>query len=222
MPEVRKRDEEFVDEIERAPAPPVEIKKRGKWRMLLFMIFLFMGGLTGLHMSGIVDARPMVWSIVPKIPFIGEQLKTYLDIPEVYTLTVDERRKLELEQWQARLDARERDILAKISQAEAMSSDIAARTQQIRKQEDKLRGMEPVKKDEGAVSEEEKALMDELIRTYQEISPRRAALIVARLRDDLAVELLKKLPQDARASIMSKLEPRRAAAITEMLATPAN
>lgn len=222
MPDAKNRDKEFDEEIEKSPQPIPEKKKSSKFKKYVFLLFLLIGAVAGLHMSGVIDVRPFVWGVVPKIPFVGEQLKTALDIPAVYTLTVEERRRLELQEWQTRLDAKEREAQKKLALAEAMSNDFAARTQKLQKQEDELSKSAEADKNKNDASAEEKALMDELIRTYQEVSPRRAALIVARLRDDLAVELLKKLPQDARASILSKLDPKRAATITEKLVIPEN
>ena len=72
---------------------------------------------------------------------------------------------------------------------------------------------------EGA-TEAEQELMNQVARTYQDMSARNAAAIVEQLRDALAVELMMKLPNDARASIMGKLKPTKAARITELMSRP--
>jgi flagellar motility protein MotE (MotC chaperone) len=51
------------------------------------------------------------------------------------------------------------------------------------------------------------------------MSARNAAQIVEQVSESLAVELLQKLPVDARASILGKMEPRKAARLTERMAT---
>jgi flagellar motility protein MotE (MotC chaperone) len=66
--------------------------------------------------------------------------------------------------------------------------------------------------------EEEKEYLDMLMKTFQDISPRRAALIMEQLREDLAVKLLERMPQDARASILGRMEAAMAARLTERLA----
>jgi len=108
----------------------------------------------------------------------------------------------------------------KIGQLESLSNDIAERQQRIDKQETDFLAKEKSANSKSEATPEEEVLIKELTDTYREISPRRAALIMAQLPDHLAVELLKKLPQDARASILGKMEPRRAAKITEVLANP--
>jgi len=72
---------------------------------------------------------------------------------------------------------------------------------------------------EGATAEEQE-LMNQVARMYRDMSARNAAAIVEQLRDALAVELLQKLPNDARASIMGKLKPTKAARITELMSRP--
>ncbi|MCL2767221.1 MAG: MgtE intracellular region [Synergistaceae bacterium] len=199
---------------------PKETKKRRKLKYFLFFTLLLAGLITGLHNSGIIDVRPFIWTVVPKIPFIGDYLKGHLEIPEVYTLTVEERRKLELKQWQERLDAKERGLLEKVTQLESSSGDIAAKQQRIDKKEAELLAKESDIKIRNEATPEEEALIKELTGTYQEISPRRSAQIMAQLPDHLAVELMKNLPHDARASILSRMDPRRAARLTENLANP--
>jgi flagellar motility protein MotE (MotC chaperone) len=69
-------------------------------------------------------------------------------------------------------------------------------------------------------SSAEDALLNQLTRTYQELSPRRAAQIVEQLDVDLAVKLMDRLNGDARAAILGRMEPGRAAQLTERLANP--
>ena len=66
-------------------------------------------------------------------------------------------------------------------------------------------------------TEAEQELINQVARTYREMSARNAAAIVEQLRDPMAVELLMRLPNDARASIMGKLKPTKAARITELM-----
>ncbi|MCL1875273.1 MAG: hypothetical protein FWF87_03305 [Synergistaceae bacterium] len=196
-------------------------KSRHRFRSFLLIALLITGVVTGMHTSGFIDVRPYIWNVAQRIPLFENYLKTHFNIPEIYTLTVAERRKLELQQWQDRLDIRERELQAKAAQTEFLSSDLVLRQQKIDKKEadllEKEKGVNTKGKD---ATPEEEALMKEITDTYQEISPRRAAQIMAQLPDHLAAELMKKLSQDARASILAKMDPKRAARITERLANP--
>ena len=95
-----------------------------------------------------------------------------------------------------------------------LSRDIARRQRRLRSE------AEEVAQDNTGPTETEQELMNQVARTYQDMSARNAAAVVEQLRDAFAVELLMKLPNDARASIMGKLRPAKAARITELMSRP--
>ena len=213
-----------------APSEPVVRKKKkkkklGKLTFFFWLLLLALGTATGMHLSGIWDGRPLFWTIIPKVPYFGPQLAEFFQVPEFYALSVGERRAVELEQWQRRLDAQERaiassdiDRLAIYESRELalmdLSRDVARRQRRLRAQE-----TEAAANPEGP-TETEQELMNQVARTYQDMSARNAAAVVEQLRDSLAVELLMRLPNDARASIMGKIKPTKAARITELMAHP--
>lgn len=212
--------EEELD-LERAPgegAPPPKKKKKKKGSKLAFLLLVLLmaaGVGAGLHIAGAWDARPLFYENVPRIPWIGNDIARLTGIPEEYTLTVEQRRRLELQRWNDRLDEQERTLREREAALEALSADLEARSLVVEKKEAEfsLRETKPPES-----PEEEKAYVDMLMRTYQEISPRRAALIIEQLREDLAVKMLAAMPQDARASILGRMEAARAARLTERLA----
>ena len=222
----------MAEERPAAPAPSEPVvrkkkkkKKMGKLTFLFWLLLLALGTATGMHLSGIWDGRPLFWTIIPKIPYFGPQLAEFFQVPEFYALSVGERRAVELEQWQRRLDAQERaiqssdiDRLAVYESRELalmdLSRDVARRQRRLRSQE-----TEQAANPDGP-TETEQELMNQVARTYQDMSARNAAAVVEQLRDSLAVELLMRLPNDARASIMGKIKPTKAARITELMARP--
>ena len=213
--------EEELD-LERAPgegAPPPKKKKKKKGSRLAFLllVLLMVAGVgAGLHIAGAWDARPLLYENVPRIPWIGNDIARLTGIPEEYTLTVEQRRRLELQRWNDRLDEQERSLREREAALETLSADLEARSLVVEKKEAEFT-LKETKPPESP--EEEKAYVDMLMRTYQEISPRRAALIIEQLREDLAVKMLAAMPQDARASILGRMEAARAARLTERLAT---
>ena len=204
---------------ESAPITPVakKKKKRGKGRLLFPLLVLAAGIGAGLHFSGLWDARPLMWSIVPQIPYIGQPIAGFFEIPEQYTLTVAQRRAYELEEWQKRLDERERNLSSRESAVETASDDVGVRAERLAQQEASAQRTAEQKPSETA-SDAEKKLIDQVVKTYQDMSPRNAAQIVEQVREPLAVELLQKLPPDARASILWKMAPPKAARLTELMA----
>ena len=217
MAEERRAEE---PQAEKAPAasPPKKKKKRSKLGLLFLLILLGLGAAAGLHFSGLWDGRPLLWSVVPQIPYVGQDLARLLAVPERYALTADERRRLELEDWQKRLDEKERGVLDKQTGLEALSDDLGRRSQALDAQE-RLLSAASADREERSADENEQRLIDQVAKTYQDMSARNAAQIVEQLREKLAVDLLRKLPVDARASILGKMKPQRAARLTELMSS---
>ena len=224
MPDAMDQELPGADDAPATPAPalsrPKKKKKRGKFTTFLWLILMGLGGAVGLHLSGFWDGRPLFWGIVPNIPYVGAPLAEFFKIPEQYSLTVSERRALELAEWQRRLDERERSLASRDVALETLSGDLGARMQDVTRREELLvaAAENPAGQDGPTPSEQE--LMNQVARTYQDMSARNAAAVVEQLRDRLAVELLMKLPNDARASIMGKLKPQKAARLTELMTRP--
>ena len=200
-------------------------KKLGKLTMFFWLLLLALGTAVGMHLSGIWDGRPLFWEIIPRVPYVGKQLSEFFQVPDFYALNVNERRAVELEQWQRRLDARERDLesgdisrLAIYDNREIelmnLSRDITRRQRRLNEQQASTDAAN------APASASEQELINQIARTYQDMSARNAAAIVEQLRDNLAVELLMKLPNDARASIMGKIKPTKAARLTELMSRP--
>ncbi|GAB1486564.1 hypothetical protein MASR2M79_16140 [Aminivibrio sp.] len=154
---------------------------------------------------------------MPRLPWIGPSLEKTFGIPKEYTLTSDERRRLELERWSDRLSEREMELKTRSDALDALSADVEKRAGALEDREQALRAKE-TKPDEN--SDEESTYMAMLMKTYEEISPRKAAQILEQLREDLAVRLLAKMSNDVRASILGRMDAGLAAQLTERLAAP--
>ena len=205
---------------EAAPVRPKKKKKKSRKLSLFFwMILLGVGTAVGLHFSGLWDGRPLFWSLVPKVPYAGPSLAKFFKVPEEYSLTANERRAIELAQWQKRLDERERALKTRSDNLEVLSGDIEAKMGDVERRELRLTQMGEAAAGQGPTPSEQE-LMNQVARTYQDMSARNAAAIVEQLRDSLAVDLLMKLPNDARSSILGKMKPQRAARLTELMARP--
>ena len=216
MAEERRAEEPQAEKAPAASPPKKKKKKRSKLGLLFLLILLRLGTAAGLHFSGLWDGRPLLWSVVPQIPYVGQDLARLLAVPERYALTADERRRLELEDWQKRLDERERGVLDRQTGLEALSDDLGRRFEALEAQE-RLLSAASADREERSADEDEQRLIDQVAKTYQDMSARNAAQIVEQLREKLAVDLLRKLPVDARASILGKMKPQRAARLTKLM-----
>lgn len=209
------------------PAPVIIKRKKkkkgmGKLTFFFWLLLLALGTATGMHLSGIWDGRPLFWTIVPKIPYFGPQLAEFFNVPEYYALTNTERRAVELEQWQKRLDAQERALESRDTERlevyENRELALVELSRDVSRKMRRLQAMEAANASQPETpTDTEQELMNQVARTYREMSARNAAAIVEQLRDTFAVELLMRLPNDARASIIGKLKPTKAARITELM-----
>lgn len=218
MAEERVADSARDPKAEQTPAaaPKKKKRKRSKLGLLFLFLLLALGAAAGLHFSGVWDGRPLLWSVVPRIPYVGPSLAQLFEVPERYSLTTEERRRLELEEWQKRLDERERGVLSTKAELEILSDDLGRHAAALDEQE-RLLSESSADRSGSEATEDEKRLIDQVAKTYQDMSARNAAQIVEQLRERLAVDLLKKLPVDARASILGKMKPQRAARLTELM-----
>ncbi|MCR5347299.1 MAG: hypothetical protein K6E38_05925 [Fretibacterium sp.] len=214
--------EAAAPEVAAAPAKKKTKKKKklSKIALLFWMVLLGVGSAVGLHLSGYWDGRPLFWSIIPKIPYAGAPLAEFFKIPAQYSLTVNERRAIELTEWQRRLDERERSLTDRSFSLDTLSVDLGTRLSDVQRREGLVAEAEEIAASGGKPSQSEQELMNQVAHTYQDMSARNAAAVVEQLRDTLAVDLLLKLPNEARASILGKMKPQKAARLTELMARP--
>ncbi|MBQ7543834.1 MAG: hypothetical protein IJT02_02720 [Synergistaceae bacterium] len=217
-----------------APSEPVIVRRKkkkkgmGKLTFFFWLLLLALGTATGMHLSGIWDGRPLFWTIIPKVPYFGPQLAEFFNVPEFYALSVAERRAVELEQWQRRLDAQERSMesrdIARMEVYESRELALVELSRDVSRKQRRLQAQEAAaaSQESDGPTETEQELINQVARTYREMSARNAAAIIEQLRDTMAVELLMRLPNDARASIMGKLKPAKAARITELMSMARN
>jgi flagellar motility protein MotE (MotC chaperone) len=198
-------------------------KKRGCGFFIL-LILLAAGVSAGLQASGNVDLRPFVYTVVPRIPKVGEPLKEALGIPDSYSLSVIERRRQELEEWEALISESVRSMDARQETLDKVSGDLSVRARDLDYERENLAArLEALSNDmasgsaAGGVSEAQGDEIRDIIGTFGQMSTRNAAAIIEKLNPNLAVAVLEGLPEDTRAGILGRIEAATAAVLTERL-----
>ncbi|MDR3164102.1 MAG: MgtE intracellular region [Synergistaceae bacterium] len=203
-------------------------KKRRGCGFFIILLLLAAGIAAGLQASGTVDLRPYAYPIVPKIPYVGKEMSRLLAIPSTYAMTADERRAVELGEWETRIaesirsmDEREKDLnalsddlSAKEKTLEDERQEIAARIEALSRDMAERNAAVPGTAASGGGAA---AALGEIVRTFQDMSPRNAAAILEKLDDDLAVSILDGVPQDTRGTLLARMDADRAARLTEQL-----
>jgi flagellar motility protein MotE (MotC chaperone) len=197
-------------------------KKRKGCGFFIVMLLLASGIAAGLQASGAVDLRPYLYPAVPKIPYVGDEMSRLLDIPAIYAMTADERRAVELDEWETRIADAVRSMDERETNLNALSDDLAAREKTLDDERQEIasriealsRDMEEQRANEDAPSAD---ALGEIVRTFQDMSPRNAAAILEKLDDQLAVSILDGVPQDTRGTLLARMDADRAARLTEQL-----
>ena len=197
-------------------------KKRGCGFFLLLML-LAAGVAAGVQASGGADLRPYVYEIVPRIPVVGGNLAGLLGIPEVYSLTTDERRRIELDEWEIEIANRTRSLDAQLKAADKTSRDLTRKEKDLEEAQEELRArIEALSDDIGGTSGEnltatQKDELGRIVKTFEEMSPKNAAAILEKLDGNLAVAVLAQLAEDFRAKALGRMDAEVAAALMERL-----
>jgi flagellar motility protein MotE (MotC chaperone) len=201
-----------------APLPVAKKKKQfGKGSMFFLLLLLSFGAGAGLHFSGLWDARPLVWEVIPQIPYVGKGIADFFGIPEQYTLTVAARRAYEQNERQKRLDERERDLIDRESAVDVASADVGLRSRRLVSLEEAAKENE-AKRAEATASDNEKTLIAQRVKDFNTMSSSRAAKITEEMREDLAVKILQGLTSEARSSILGRMDAKKAARLVDLLA----
>lgn len=220
--------DDIIGESSATPESRVEKsgkKKKKKKRGCGFFIMLLLlaaGVAAGVQLSGGMDFRPAVYTVIPKLPFIGPQLASLLNVPEVYSLTTEERRAIELDEWERALAETKRaldlqsealrgvseDLLSRDNELEAARRELAERLEALSADAESGTGA-------GDASEEEE--IRKIIATFSEMSPKNAAAILERMTQPLAVTVLDGLAEDFRARTLGRMDAAVAAELMEQL-----
>jgi flagellar motility protein MotE (MotC chaperone) len=233
MAEALDREEEntAAPEAEPTPAPPKKKagnkKKKGKGCGFFIMLaILAIGAAVGVQASGSMDLRPYVYPVIPNLPLVGSDLQEALAIPDVYSLTTEERRRIENEEWDRRITADVRSLDEYKRSIEKASKDLTVKEQDLDYEREELaKKLEDLSseisadQEAAALTPSQQSDIKEIVSTFNQMSVRNAAGIIEKLNPNLAVAILDGLPEDTRANILGRMEAEKAAGLTERLTT---
>lgn len=214
--------ESAAGQPERKPVETRAGKKKRGCGFFLLLLLLASGAAAGMQVSGGVDLRPYIYAIVPRIPVAGKNLAGLAGIPEIYSLTADERRKIELDEWEEEIAKKTRSLDAQLKAAAAASRDLTRRGKELNDARDELLArIEALSGDKsasgGQFSPSGRDELERIVKTFEEMSPKNAAAILEKLDGNLAVSVLDQLAEDFRAKALGRMDADMAAALMERL-----
>lgn len=161
---------------------------------------------TILLLAGI-DVNGWLKNTGQKIPVVSsmittEEEKSYAELEEEYVALQEEHLSTK-ETLQSEIDAYE-EIIEKLED-------------EIEKLEAKLDFDEEQAEEDGKLEASETDMVKKLAASFKSMKPKQAALIIADLDQNIAIEILNTLSNDVRGKILEAMEPKVAAELTELL-----
>ena len=197
-------------------------KKRG-CGFFIMLLLLVAGVAAGVQLSGGMDFRPAVYTVIPKVPLIGRQLASLLNVPEIYSLTAEERREIELDEWERALAEAKRALDRQDEMLRDVSEDLLVRRGELEEAQAELAerlealSADAARRTSTGASVADEGEIQDIIRTFEEMSPKNAAAILEKLNTNLAVTVLDGLPEDFRAKSLGRMDAAVAAELMEQL-----
>ncbi|WP_071459446.1 MotE family protein [Bacillus massilinigeriensis] len=189
-----------------------EIEGRGRLRRILSFVILpalFAVTLALIVMSfagiNIFDSAREIGARIPGI-------KQLVQKSETPSIKEAEKRMIGLEAEIKNQEAKMEQLQSKLDNKEKENDRIQLEKQQLEEQIDEL----------AAIQAENKRAFKDIVRTYETMSPKSAAPIIAKMEDGEALKILKNVKPDSLSAIMEKMVPEDAAKYTELLTSDSN
>ncbi|AYV71168.1 MULTISPECIES: MotE family protein [Niallia] len=140
------------------------------------------------------------------IPFLSEEKKS--------TDKLLENNKNTISSLQTKLKERDKEIKSLESQLENSENRFQSANSEKEKLQSELQSLQ-------SAQEETKKAMNEIVKTYETMSPKNAAAILSEMSEKEAMKILGELKPAKLASVLEKMEPAVASKYTELLSKSA-
>lgn len=181
-------------------------KKTGifQWFFVIIIPLIFAGIITFIVFSLMgIDVIDKSKEFINQIPVVGQ----YVTTEEEAELERKEQRFVE------QLNTKDEEINSLESQLVDYQLEIDQLNQEIVKLTKQLEILDEETQEDDPVDEN----LEKLTKTYQEMRPQSAAVIMASLDENVAIMILQELNDEQRGSILSEMNPETAAQLTEMI-----
>lgn len=122
-----------------------------------------------------------------------------------------------MEQFEKEIVALEGEIKDREAQIEQLESELEKTEQELMNKELEVEQLEMQIEELHTIQEENRKEFKDIVKTYESMSAKRAAPIIAEMNEDDALKILSNLKSDTLAAILENLSPDKAARFTQLL-----
>ncbi|WP_210363821.1 hypothetical protein [Bacillus sp. REN3] len=184
-----------------------ENQRENRFQWFLFVIviptlFAIVIALVVLTFAGI-NVFQTAKDIGAKLPFVSKM--------------VEDTKQPSIEEYEKNIIRLEAEIKDGEAKMEQLQSKIESKDLQVERLELEKSQLEAQIEELTAIQQDNKRAFREIVKTYESMSAKSAAPIIAEMKNEEAVRILTNIKPDALAAIMEKLPAAEAAKYTEML-----
>lgn len=158
-----------------------------------------------LNMAG-VDVTGWFKNTASNIPVVSNFITT-----EEEQAVEDEIKKLT-----EMIEEKDLEIARLQTISEDLEMTISRLNQQILKLENEIASRDELAEQEEELEVENNESLKQIVSSYESMKTKHAAIIIQNLENDLAIDILKELPNDRRGKILEAMDPERVAELTKL------
>lgn len=158
-----------------------------------------------LNMAG-VDVSGWFKNTASNIPVVSNFITT-----EEEQAVEDEIKKLT-----EMIEEKDLEIARLQTISEDLEMTISRLNQQILKLENEIASRDELAEQEEELEVENNESLKQIVSSYESMKTKHAAIIIQNLENDLAIDILKELPNDRRGKILEAMDPERVAELTKL------
>jgi flagellar motility protein MotE (MotC chaperone) len=122
-----------------------------------------------------------------------------------------------IQEWEANMIELEGEIKDREAQLEQLQTELDGKDKEVERAKLEIEQLEIQINELMAIQEENKRAFKDIVKTYESMSAKKAAPIIAQMQEQEAVKILSNLTADSLAAVLENLEPDKAAKFTELL-----
>lgn len=176
--------------------------------------------------TGLIPTLFAILIVLIVLSFAGinvfEKAKEYGEKVPFLSSFIQKDASKSVEDWETDVVELEGEIKDREAQIEQLQTELDGKDKEVERSKLEIEQLQLQIDELLAIQEENKRAFKDIIKTYETMSAKKAAPILAQMNDQEALKILTNIKADTLAAIMENLGPEEAAKYTEMLTNDNN